>query len=117
MTSASKQTPLPPLLDAKLSSSFGSFSDFQKKFEASAAGHFGSGWVWLLQDPVTKSLSIKDTHDALNPLKDNMHPLLVLDVWEHAYYIDKRNNRLAYIQEWWKLVNWEFVASNLLPDA
>jgi Fe-Mn family superoxide dismutase len=117
MTSAAKQSPPPASLDAKIQKAFGSFSEFQKKFEASAASHFGSGWVWLLQDPVSKTLSIKDTHDAINPLKDNMHPLLVLDVWEHAYYIDKRNNRLGYIQEWWKLVNWEFVASNLLPEA
>lgn len=113
MTAAAKQPAIPKQLESLLIKNFGTVDDFKKKFETCAAGHFGSGWVWLVQGEEKGSLQIMDTHDAYNPLTKGLNPLLVLDVWEHAYYIDKRNNRLAYIQEWFKLINWDFVAQNI----
>ncbi|KAL7722562.1 Superoxide dismutase [Fe] [Entamoeba marina] len=83
----------------------------KKKFSDKAAAHFGSGWCWLVLNG--EKLEIVDTHDAGNPLTEGLKPLLTLDVWEHAYYIDTRNNRPAYIEKWWNVVNWAFVESNL----
>ncbi len=87
---------------------FGSFSEFKKQFTARAGGHFGSGWVWLSVDPKNgNKLVITDGHDAFNPMRDGLRPVMCIDVWEHAYYIDQRNNRGAYIQVWWDCVNWD----------
>jgi len=91
--------------------SFGSFADFKEKFSKAAAGHFGSGWAWLVKRG--GSLDIVDTHDAGNPMTQELTPLLTCDVWEHAYYIDYRNARPEYIKAFWNLVNWEFVAKNI----
>ncbi|CAN0182159.1 unnamed protein product [Pylaiella littoralis] len=87
--------------------SFGSYDAFKDLFTSYASGHFGSGWAWLilLEDG---SLDVVDTHDASNPVVERLgFPLLVCDVWEHAYYIDYRNLRADYIDGWWNLVNWE----------
>lgn len=93
--------------------SFGSFDKFKEAFSAVAAGHFGSGWAWLVQAK-DGSLKIEQTHDAGNPLRAGTgKPLLTCDVWEHAYYIDYRNARGDYINSWWKLVNWDFANKNL----
>jgi Fe-Mn family superoxide dismutase len=87
-----------PLMGA-IVKSFGSFDAFKKKFSDVAAGHFGSGWAWLVQDKSSGELRVVDTHDAGNPLLDsNLKPLLTCDVWEHAYYIDYRNARPKYIE-------------------
>jgi len=91
---------------------FGSFETFKKAFTETALNHFGSGWAWLSVRTDGK-LVISSKSDAGTPLTDNELPLLTCDVWEHAYYIDYRNNRAAFIEAWWKLVNWDFVASNL----
>jgi len=99
------------LADA-INKSFGSFQVFKTKFTEEAVNHFGSGWVWLVRDG-TNNLSIVSTHDAGCPITEGKHPLVTCDVWEHAYYIDHRNNRAAYIEAWWKLVNWEFAEKNL----
>ncbi|MCB9869972.1 MAG: superoxide dismutase [Planctomycetes bacterium] len=99
-------------LKAAIDSAFGSFASFQEKFTAEAANHFGSGWAWLVKNPAGK-LEICSTHDAGNPMTSGHTPLLTCDVWEHAYYVDYRNARPDYIGAFWKLVNWEFVASNL----
>jgi len=98
------------LLEA-IKTAFGSFSAFKQAFTASAAGNFGSGWTWLVKD-FHGELSIIDTGNAANPLRDDITPLLTCDVWEHAYYIDYRNARPAYIEAFWKLINWDFVAKN-----
>lgn len=99
-------------LQNKINSTFGSFEAFKKEFSDKAATLFGSGWAWLVKNP-DGSLSIEQTGNAGNPLRDGKTPLLTCDVWEHAYYIDFRNARPKYIETFWNLVNWEFVAGNL----
>lgn len=106
------QKELPSALEIALSKAFGSIEEFKKEFTAKAVGHFGSGWAWLVQDE-NKELKIITTVNAQTPLGDNLKPLLVCDVWEHAYYIDVRNARPAYLENFWKLVNWDFVEENL----
>ncbi|MES1910689.1 MAG: hypothetical protein MHM6MM_003236 [Cercozoa sp. M6MM] len=96
---------------------FGSVDEFRSQFEAKGAAHFGSGWVWLVQDIETMRLEIVDTHDAENPLRDGKQPLLVCDVWEHAAYLDYQNRRPDYLRNFWKLANFDFAASNLLPGS
>lgn len=91
---------------------FGSFTDFKEKFSQSASTLFGSGWAWLVKNP-DSSLDIVAASNAGNPLREGKTPLLTCDVWEHAYYIDYRNARPKYIESFWKLVNWDFVAKNL----
>eukprot|EP00667_Euglena_gracilis_P011253 EG_transcript_11490 len=92
---------------------FGSFAAFQEQFTAACVGHFGSGWVWLVYGADGR-LRITQGHDAANPVRDGTGtPLLTCDVWEHAYYIDQRNARPAYVKAWWSLVNWDFVNGNL----
>jgi Fe-Mn family superoxide dismutase len=92
---------------------FGSFEEFKKQFSEVGAKHFGSGWAWLLKNKDGK-LELKGMHDASTPIKDGDTPLLALDVWEHAYYVDYRNKRPDYITAFWHLVNWEFVEKQLL---
>lgn len=91
---------------------FGSFDDFKAAFAAAAAGQFGSGWAWLVQKS-DGSLAITTTTNAETPLTSDDTPLLTCDVWEHAYYVDRRNDRAAYVDAWWNLVNWEFAAANV----
>ena len=98
------------LADA-INSAFGSFEDFKQKFSTSAATNFGSGWTWLVKNS-DGGVEIVNTSNAANPMTDGKTPLLTVDVWEHAYYIDYRNARPKYLEEIWKLVNWDFVASN-----
>jgi len=95
-----------------INEAFGSFDAFKEKFTAEAAGHFGSGWAWLVKDADGK-LSITSTHDAGNPMTDGLTPIITCDVWEHAYYVDQRNARPKYIEAWWNLVNWDFANANL----
>jgi len=90
---------------------WGDFAKFQEEFSAKATGHFASGWAWLAKDP-TGALHIVDTHDANTPLTEGFKPILTCDVWEHAYYIDTRNDRAAYVKNWWGAVNWEFANGN-----
>ncbi len=96
----------------KINSAFGSFAEFKQKFSDSAAGNFGSGWTWLVQN-TDGSLAIVNTDDADTPVKGDATPLLTCDVWEHAYYIDYRNARPKYVDAFWNLVNWDFVSSNM----
>lgn len=99
-----------------LNEAFGSFEAFKTQFSELGAKHFGSGWAWLLKNKDGK-LEVKGMHDADTPVKDGDTPLLALDVWEHAYYIDYRNKRPDYISAFWRLVNWQFVESQLLAPA
>lgn len=92
---------------------FGSMEKFKEAFLASAAGLFGSGWTWLVLTP-ENTLEIEQTSNADTPVRHTGRiPLLVCDVWEHAYYIDRRNARPEYLENWWTLVNWQFVSDNL----
>ena len=95
-----------------IDASFGSFDAFKEQFTASAVGNFGSGWTWLVKN-ADGSLAIVNTDDAETPLTTDATPLLTLDVWEHAYYIDYRNVRPDYIAAYWNLVNWDFANANL----
>ncbi len=94
-----------------ITDTFGSFDSFKEKFTASAVGNFGSGWTWLVKNP-DGSIEIVNTGNAGSPLTAGQTPLLTCDVWEHAYYIDYRNARPAYVGAFWNLVNWEFAANN-----
>jgi Fe-Mn family superoxide dismutase len=91
---------------------FGSFEAFKEIFLETAAGLFGSGWVWLSIDD-SGSLVLESFSNAGNPLLSGNIPLMTCDVWEHAYYIDYRNARADYLEKWWGLINWDFVSQNL----
>lgn len=91
---------------------FGSFADFKEKFTAAASTLFGSGWAWLVKNS-DGSLSIEQTTNAGCPLTKGQTALLTCDVWEHAYYIDRRNARPDYIEAFWNVVNWDFANKNL----
>nr|WP_314521439.1 superoxide dismutase [uncultured Campylobacter sp.] len=87
------------------------FADFKSEFLAAATAHFGSGWVWLAYDPKSGKLCIKATQNAATPVTEGLVPLLVVDVWEHAYYIDEHNARPKYLEKFYAGINWEFVSS------
>jgi superoxide dismutase, Fe-Mn family len=97
---------------SKALASLGGLEEFQQKFTKSASAVFGSGWAWLVKD-AGGALKIVTTANANTPLRDGQVALLTCDMWEHAYYIDRRNDRAAYLKEYWPLVNWDFVADNL----
>jgi Fe-Mn family superoxide dismutase len=97
---------------AAIDKSFGSFADFKSKFSTAAAGQFGSGWAWLVKN-ADGSLAIETTPNADSPFAAGKQCVLTIDVWEHAYYIDYRNARPKYIEEFWKLVNWDFANKNI----
>jgi Fe-Mn family superoxide dismutase len=101
------------LLAQAIERDFGSWDAFRESFSNAAASLFGSGWVWLTVRPDGKLLIVQESN-AGNPLRNGLSPLLTCDVWEHAYYIDKRNRRPAYIDDFWKLVNWQFAEKNYL---
>lgn len=93
-----------------LKSEFGSFVDFQTKFNESATKLFGSGWMWLAMDPATKQLHLHASPNQDNPLMHGHKAILGLDVWEHAYYLKYQNKRADYIAAWWNVVNWAKVS-------
>lgn len=95
-----------------IKASFGSFEKFKEEFTDAAKGNFGSGWTWLVQKS-DGSVALHNTDDAGCPLTEDVTPLMTVDVWEHAYYIDYRNSRPKYMEAYWNLVNWDFVASNM----
>ncbi|WP_018861661.1 MULTISPECIES: superoxide dismutase [unclassified Thioalkalivibrio] len=99
------------LADA-INNAFGSFDAFKEKFNEAAVGNFGSGWTWLVQNG-DGSVEIVNTSNAANPMRDGKTPLLTCDVWEHAYYIDYRNARPKYLENFWTVVNWDFVAQQM----
>ena len=103
--------PSGPIAEA-IHSSFGSFGEFKTEFTNTAATLFGSGWAWLIKTPDGK-LAIEKTINADTPLTGDNIPLMTCDVWEHAYYVDYRNVRPKYIEAFWNLVNWDFVAKNV----
>ena len=107
-------TPSGPL-GAAIKQSFGSIDEFRRRFADAAVGLFGSGWTWLVADE--GRLDIMQTSNADLPLLHGRKPLLVVDVWEHAYYLDYQNARAAYVESFLDhLINWEFAAENLAAD-
>ena len=103
LTPKQKPEPTGELLEA-IEMSFGSFGSMKEQFSKAAASLFGSGWVWLVMDG--KELDIVPTSNAGNPIRDNRKPILCLDVWEHAYYLDYQNRRPDFITNFWELVDW-----------
>jgi len=95
-----------------IKSDFGSFDAFKEQFSKAAATLFGSGWAWLVKTPAGK-LEIVQESNAGNPLRNGLEPIMTCDVWEHAYYIDKRNMRPAYIEDFWKVIDWNAIANRL----
>jgi len=102
--------PTGPLADA-ITAKWGSVDKFKEAFAAAAVGTFGSGWAWLVKK-ADGSLDIVSTSNAATPLTTDSKPLLTIDVWEHAYYIDYRNARPKFVEAFWNIVNWQFAAKN-----
>jgi superoxide dismutase, Fe-Mn family len=101
------------VLAEKIQKAFGSFAQFKEEFTKAAVGAFGSAWAWLVIDK-SGHLKIMTTSNAGTPMTEEAHAILTCDVWEHAYYIDYRNKRPDYLTGFWELVNWEFVATQLI---
>ena len=102
-------TPEGALADA-ITADFGGFDEFKTKFSAAAGARFGSGWAWLCVDGGGK-LVVKDFPNQNSPLTEGLRPILGLDVWEHAYYLNYQNRRPDYVKAWWNVVNWKDVAA------
>ena len=105
-----RSAPSGPLAQ-KLTDAFGGLLQLKERFTAEGTSHFGSGWVWLVAKG--EHLSVISTHDAGLPITTpGFTPLLVCDLWEHAYYLDHKNDRAGFLSAWWNLlINWDFVAS------
>ena len=95
-------------LAAAIEETFGGFGDFQGQFKDAGVNQFGSGWSWLVHDG--SGLAVVSTANQDSPVSDGQTPLLGCDVWEHAYYLKYQNKRPDYIDAWWNVVNWDFVA-------
>ncbi|MFN3605060.1 MAG: superoxide dismutase [Leptonema sp. (in: bacteria)] len=105
--------PSQSLMD-KITAHFGSFENFKNEFKQAATTQFGSGWAWLVWDLADNKLKVIKTSNAETPIVKNLKPLLTIDVWEHAYYLDYQNRRADYIDTFIQhLVNWEFALKNL----
>ena len=106
MTPGGSSEPVGELKKA-IDEKFGSFDAFKKVFEEAGKGQFGSGWAWLVLSE--EGLEVISTKNQDNPILCGKTPLLGNDVWEHAYYLDYQNARPKYLEEWWKVVNWDVV--------
>lgn len=105
-------TTISPLLTQTLVARFGSVDEFKSEFSNAATALFGSGWVWLALD-ANNVLQIVPEPNAGNPITRNMRPLMCIDVWEHAYYLDYQNRRGDYIKNFWNLVNWDYIEKRM----
>lgn len=114
---AGGKAPAGSAIAAKIDADFGSFDKFREEFKTAAATHFGSGWAWLVLDADNK-LKVVGTHDADTPVAHGLKPILTIDVWEHAYYLDYQNRRPDFVDAFLdKLANWEFAEANLTKAA
>jgi len=107
-------TKISDAFEKKLAAEFGSLQEFKKKFTDAAIGNFGSGWTWLVNK--NGKLEIWNSSNADTPcanVSERGKPLLTIDVWEHAYYLDHQNRRAEYANKWWEVVDWKFVEGNL----
>lgn len=111
LVSPSKKVEMPELLQEKINEAFGSVEVFKEKFADAATKRFGSGWAWLVSN--NGKLEVVSTPNQDNPLTDGLIPLLGLDVWEHAYYLNYQNRRPDYIKAFWDIVDWNVVAKRL----
>jgi len=111
MNPHAKSTPDGELL-SMINQNFGSFDQFEAQFKNACLTLFGSGWVWLVKND-KGALEITKESNAGNPLRQNYIPLLTCDVWEHAYYLDYQNQRPVYVEEFWKLIDWQKVVDRL----
>ncbi|WP_321796305.1 superoxide dismutase [Caballeronia sp. J97] len=102
--------PTGALADA-INAKYGSYDKFKEEFAKVAAGTFGSGWTWLVKK-TDGTVDIVSTSNAATPLTTDAKPLVTIDVWEHAYYIDYRNARPKFIEAYWNIVNWDFASKN-----
>ena len=107
-----EETKISPELSQLIIDTFGSIEQFKTEFISKGTTHFGSGWVWLVIDDAN-TLSIEATSNAQTPLTNGKYPLMVVDVWEHAYYIDYKNLRPQYLENWWSIINWKYVGDRL----
>lgn len=107
-----KETTLTGLIDKAIKKNFGDFEKFKADFSQSAIGLFGSGWTWLVFD--NGKLKIMNTVNQDTPLSQGFKPILVLDVWEHAYYLKYQNRRPEYIEAFFQVINWDQVNQNLI---
>jgi len=101
---------LDPELKKALEETFQSFENFKEEFIKGATAVFGSGWFWLVLDDKSKKLEFVSTSNAATPISNDKIPLLVVDVWEHAYYVDHHNARPVYLEKFFAHINWDFVA-------
>ena len=108
---ADNHAPQGALLQA-LIRDFGSFEDFKTAFEQKGVTLFGSGWVWLAADRDGRLVITQEANDA-NPITRGLKPLLTMDVWEHAYYLDYQNRRAAHLQSLWQIINWDEIQRRL----
>ncbi len=108
----SPRMPRGKLLQA-IEDSFGSLGTLRAEFTKECLSHFGSGWGWLVKDGTR--LSVVSTHDGDTPLPSGSVPLLTCDLWEHAYYLDHRNNRADHLKSFWALANWDFAETRFAP--
>ena len=105
-------TTISPLLTQALVARFSSVDEFKSEFSNAATALFGSGWVWLALD-ANNVLQIVPEPNAGNPITRNMRPLMCIDVWEHAYYLDYQNRRGDYIKNFWNIVNWDYIEKRM----
>lgn len=94
----------------EIKKTFGSFDAFKEQFTKAAAGHFGSGWAWLVQSSDGK-LQVMDTLNQDNPMMDGYYPIMGNDLWEHAYYLKYQNRKAEYFEAWWNVLNWNEINS------
>lgn len=108
MTSNGGGEPQGPIAEA-INSTFGSFANFKEKFTTATVGIQGSGWGWLVFDPINTNVDYKSMPNQTSPRTEGLIPLLGCDVWEHAYYLKYQNKRPDYVNAWWNLINWQDV--------
>ncbi len=108
MTSNGGGEPQGPIAEA-INSTFGSFANFKEKFTTATVGIQGSGWGWLVFDPINTKVDYKSMPNQTSPRTEGLIPLLGCDVWEHAYYLKYQNKRPDYVNAWWNLINWQDV--------
>jgi Fe-Mn family superoxide dismutase len=105
MSPAGGSSPSGPLAEA-IDQSFGSLRKFRARFEEAGSKLFGSGWVWLVREPAAGALRLMTTSGHGNPMSEGNFPILLNDVWEHAYYLKHENRRPEYLQRWWSVTDW-----------